>query len=429
MTKKGIQINLWENCFIHPDCDLGRTLEPLSGSHTGSWGGYCPDLTLDKARNSIKEHHLSRHVSPGVSGYKLDECDDDNWLFPDYAEFPSGTTGEKLHQVYGTLFQRTTVEMFRDAGRRTYGQVRATNAGTASFPYVIYNDCYDHREYITGLCSGTLSGVLFTPEARSAKDPEEWLRRLQATCFSPLAQLNAWASGAKPWDHPEVADDVREVIILRIRLLPYLYTAFADYRETGTPPFRALMLENEIGPREAHYEQGSMSDTKNPYSLPTESQAMADISDQYLMGHNVLIAPLFAGEASRSVVLPEGNWYDFYTGDFAGSGVNIEIPSTRRSIPLFVRDGGIIPMFAEEQRRIPREGAVTTIEVRHYGQKESTNELYDDDGETFRYEDGIWRRWTLRAMRDSRGKMTGTVENPRGPYESGYRDFYWKFMS
>ena len=408
LLARGVRTNLWENCFIHPHCDLGQTLEHLSGSHTGSWGGYCPDLSLDEARGAIEEHHSERHTSIGVSGYKLDECDDDQWLFPDHAEFPSGITGERLHQVYGTLIQRTTVEMFRNAGRRTYGLSRATNAGTVSFPYVIYNDCYDHREYITGLCSGSLSGVLFTPEARDAKTPEEWLRRVQATCFSPLAQLNAWASGAKPWDHPEVADEVKRVILLRTRLLPYIYTAFADYRERGIPPFRAMILEGGIG---------------------ESSSSLAAVSDQYMIGPNLLVAPLFAGEPSRTVELPPGEWFDFYTGTIAGAAEQIEIPGSRDSIPLFVRDGGIIPMLAGDCLRIPAGEATTPIEVRHYGRLEGVFELYDDDGETYDFERGDWCRWTLRADRDTRGELSGVVEERRGPYISGYRDFSWRFMT
>ncbi len=429
MNDHGIRINLWENCFIHPECDLGRKLEPLSGSHTGSWGGYCPDLSMPEARGAITEHHTDRHVSIGVSGYKLDECDDDNWLFPDYAEFPSGITGERLHQVYGALFQRTTVEMYRKAGRRTYGQVRASNAGTVSFPYVIYNDCYDHREYITGLCSGSLSGVLFTPEARSAKTADEWLRRLQATCFSPLAQLNAWASGTKPWDFEDVADEVRKTMLLRNRLVPYLYSAFAEYREDGTPPFRAMVLGNSTSAKGEEYRQGELDATTNPYSQSGRSDP-SDVSDQFMIGPNLLVAPFFAGESSRTVELPDGKWFDFYTGTLAGESCTIELPATTKEIPLFVCDGGIIPLFALEYMQVPTSGTDTPIEVRHYGNAAGEFVLYDDDGESYDYEQGKWCRWTLRAnLTGHDDTPTGLVLRPIGDYTSGFSGFVWRFMS
>ena len=419
LLERGLRLNLWENCFIHPDCRLGRELEPLSASHTGSWGGYCPDLSMREVRDAIASQHDDEHVSIGVSGYKLDECDDDNWLFPDYASFPSGISGEKIHQVYGLLFQRTTSEMYRKAGRRTYGQVRASNAGGVSFPYVIYNDCYDHREYITGLCSGTISGVLFTPEARDAKSPEEWLRRFQATCMSPLAQLNAWASGTKPWDFPDVTAEVKDAVETRIRLLPYLYTAFADYRERGVPPFRAMILEDGGTREPAEYRQGELDATENPYSLASVSE----VSDQYMIGPNILAAPLFSGEPSRTVVLPPGRWYDFHTGALAGEGGTIELSADMKRLPLFVRDGGIVPLFSKTYTRIPAGGTPTPIEVRHYGEKGGSFDLYDDDGETFGYEKGEWCRRVLR----SDGRI-GAEDAPRGPYRSGYGPFTWRFM-
>ena len=420
LQSRGIRVNLWENCFIHPACDLGKELEPLSGSHTGSWGGYCPDLSMAEARDAIIAHHTERHVDAGVSGYKLDECDDDNWLFPDYAEFPSGITGEKLHQVYGALFQRATVDMYRKVGRRTYGQVRAGNAGTVSNPYVIYNDCYDHREYITGLCSGSLSGVLFTPEARNAPTAEEWLRRIQATCFSPLAQLNAWASGSKPWDYAEVADEVRATMVLRNRLAPYLYTAFADYRETGTPPFRAMVLENDVVSPDFKYRQGELDGTDNPYSLAGGS-AVSDVSDQYMIGPNLLVAPFFAGEPSRTILLPAGKWFDFYSGRFVGENRTIEVPATTQTTPLFVRDGGIIPLFAADYMQVPPGGSATPIEIRFYGTAAGEYSLYDDDGESYEYENGVSCRWTLRVP-------SCEVTGPKGDFDSGYCGFAWKRM-
>src|SRR5690606_23678883 len=111
--------------------------------------------------------------------------------------------------------QRMTDSMYRSADRRTYGLVRASNAGAAALPYVLYNDYYDHRDFITALVSSSFIGVLWTPEVRRSESGEEWLRRMQSVCFSPLAMLNAWADGTKPWSFPEVADAVREVMKLR----------------------------------------------------------------------------------------------------------------------------------------------------------------------------------------------------------------------
>ena len=153
----------------------------------------------------------------GVSGYKIDEVDGyDHYLWPDVARFPSGLSAEQMRQTYGLLVQRYSAAMFREQNQRTYGLVRASNGGGVSFPYVIYNDYYNHEDFITALINSGFSGVLWTPEARASKTGEEWLRRMQTVVFSPMAMINAWSSGTKPWSYPEVADQVKQMALLRM---------------------------------------------------------------------------------------------------------------------------------------------------------------------------------------------------------------------
>lgn len=427
LSENGVHTNLWENPYVSPACALGRDLAGHCGDYTGGWGGLVPDLNDPGAVRILSEQHDREHLSRGVSGYKLDECDGyDQWLWPDHAMFPSGLTGAQLRQIYGLLFQKVTGDMFRRRGRRTYGLVRASNAGSVSLPYVIYNDCYNHREYIAGLCNASLCGVLFTPEARGSRSSEEWLRRIQAVCMSPLAMINAWADGTKPWSFPDVADEVREVMRLRLRLLPYLYTAFAEYRRTGKPPFRAMILEPDFGLGAETFEAGVLDSTANPYS----DAVRKDVLDQYMMGADILVAPLFAGETERRVILPRGRWYDFYTGSYAGNGEVIRIPGTTRRIPLFVRDGGIVPLLANPTfDRVPAGDGELDLEIRYYGERVSESRLYDDDGETFAFEAGesVWI--SLRVDRDVSGHLCGRETGREGSYRSPYRVSSWTFMS
>ena len=86
----------------------------------------------------------------------MDENDGyDSWLWPDVATFPSGIPAEQLRNLYGSLMQQATVKMYREKNLRTYGQVRAGNAGTNAYPYVLYNDYYDHRGFITALINSS----------------------------------------------------------------------------------------------------------------------------------------------------------------------------------------------------------------------------------------------------------------------------------
>jgi alpha-D-xyloside xylohydrolase len=406
LEERGVKVNLWQNPFLHPDCQLGQSLAPYSGSHTGSWGGLVPDLTLPEARGLMQEHFLKEHVAIGVSGYKHDEVDDESWLPPFFATYPSGTSPEEYYSLLGLYMQRLGFEMFRAANRRTYGLVRGSNLGASYLPYALYNDCYDHREYITGLCSSSFGGLLWCPEARTSSHAEEWLRRIQAVCFSPLAMINAWASGEMPWTFPEVAGAVREVISLRQRLIPYLYSAFAEYAFRGVPPIRAMMLEPGFSVS-LDVKAGQLHGTDNPYSRPEAR----DVADQFMFGPSILVAPLFAGQAERRVLLPAGRWFDFYTGaEVFGPWHTIQ--SNLGPIPLFVKDGGVIPMLAEGED-LQSLTRWRNLEVRHYGEAEGVFSLYDDDGETFAYEQGAWTKLELAVRRNSGGRLHGCVPAPQ----------------
>ena len=425
MGERGVRVNLWMNPYVAPKSPLFRELEPLSGSHT-VWTGIVPDITVPRARATMLDLFRREHLDRGVSGYKIDEVDGyDRWLWPDHATFPSGLSGEQMRQVYGLHLQRATAEMFRARDRRTWGLVRGSNAFASALPYVIYNDSYSHQDFITALASASFAGVLWTPEVRSSRTGEEWLRRMQSVCFSPLAMLNAWADGTKPWSFPEVADEVREVMRLRVRLMPYLYTAFARYHFDWTPPFRAMpLVEGFRVPQEET--AGRLSSTDNPYAAATRR----DVRDQFLVGDALLVAPMFAGDTTRTVILPAGKWYDFHTGAYAGAGEVITVKPGLARIPVFVKDGGIVPLLADSIRRqVPRTGEMPDLEVRHYGEAGGRFELYDDDGTTFAYELGAFSWTPLVVTRDAAGALVGSVDGPAAGRPFGYREIRWRMMT
>jgi len=396
LSAMGVRANLWTNPYISPKASLYPLMKGLAGSHT-VWNGLVPDMALPQARKLLKEHFLKEHINIGVSGYKIDEIDGfDNWLWPDVAIFPSGYSGEQMRQVYGLLMQRMTTGWFRERNQRTYGLIRASNAGASSFPYVIYDDYYSHRDFITALINSSFAGVLWTPEVRASESAEEWVRRMQSVCFSPMAMLNAWADGTKPWSFPEVEGAVKEVASLRMQLIPYIYSTYAQYRWEGKPPFRAMSL--------------------------VEGSGGEDQRDQYMMGDDVLVAPMFTGEKFRKVYLPAGKWYDFYTGELAGEHEIITITPGLDKIPLFVKDGGIIPMMPP-RRQAPVPGQKVHLLIRHYGKA-------NDDGVSFDYEKGAYSFVTLSVQRDSNGNLAGSMSDPQPGKPYGYtKEVSWVFMT
>jgi alpha-D-xyloside xylohydrolase len=198
---------------------------------------------------------------------------------------------------------------------------------------VLYSDLYGHREFVRGIVNASFSGLLWCPEVRDAVSEEDLIRRLETVVFSPLAMVNAWYIKNPPWKQIDRdknnANDLaqnwqaletrcREIIGWRMQIVPYLRAAFWRYAKDGTPPFRALILDHP------------------------GQENLRTVDDEYMIGDRMIAAPLFAGEATRRVILPEGNWHDFWTGKAVTN--DFTLPSSTRNIPLFVKAGSVLPL-------------------------------------------------------------------------------------
>ena len=331
------KINLWEHAFTHPASPLFTAIEPHSGNF-GVWGGLVPDFAGEPAREAFGDYHGKNLIDMGVSGFKLDECDNSDytggWSFPECSSFPSGIDGEQMHSVFGLRYQMTLWEQFRKRQKPTYNLVRSSGALATPYPFVLYSDLYVHREFIRALANSGFCGLLWCPEVRDAVSEEDLIRRLQSVVFSPLAMVNGWYIKNPPWmqlnrrlnNQGQPLDDwqalqarCREIIEWRMRLVPYLIAAFEQYAADGTPPFRALVLD---APKE---------------------QRLYNVDDQYMVGDRMMVAPLFAGEPGRQVVMPQGAWHDFWTGEPVQGGTEFFLPASTDRIPVYVKSGSIIP--------------------------------------------------------------------------------------
>jgi alpha-D-xyloside xylohydrolase len=338
LKKKNFHINLWEHAFIHPSSPLFEPMHDLAGS-TAVWGGLVPDFQNPQARRVFGDYHGRKLIDIGVSGFKLDECDNSDftggWSFAEPSQFPSGVDGEQMHNLFGLRYQHALWDQFRERGQETYSLVRSSGALAAPYPFVLYSDLYDHRQFVCALVNSSFSGLLWCPEVRDAKSEEDLLRRLQTVVFSPLAMVNGWYIPNPPWKQldrkrnnanelsanwEELEARCREILGWRMQLIPYLCAAFAQYASDGTPPFRALALDWPDVP------------------------ALAKTDDAWMVGDRLLVAPLFAGEIGRKLTLPPGHWHDFWTGDSVTGGSTMEIADNTRNIPVFVKTGTVLPL-------------------------------------------------------------------------------------
>jgi alpha-glucosidase len=117
---------------------------------------------------------------------------------------------------------------------------------------------------------------------------------------------------------------VREAIRLRYRLLPYIYTTFLVASETGAPVQRPLVFDHQYDP------------------------TVRDIDDEYLLGADLLVAPVCEpGATARQVYLPAGCWYDWHTEDRLGGKSFVQPPTPMDRIPIYARGGAVIPMWPD----------------------------------------------------------------------------------
>ncbi len=395
LKSKGIHVNLWTNPYVSPSSSIAKELESSYASHM-VWLGPAPDLMVPSAAKTLGDFFTKTHLRIGVSGYKIDEIDGfDNWLWPDHATFPSGISGQRMRQIYGLVWQNELEELFRKQGRRTFGLIRGSNGGASRFPFALYSDTYSHREYITGMVSTGLAGVLWCAEARDAANGEEWVRRMQTASVSHIAQLNAWSSGTKPWSFTGYEDAVRTAMKFRIQILPYLYTAFAQYRFHGTPVIR-------------------------PMSLIDGGEEM----DQYMLGDALLVAPMLTGQKTRQVRLPKGDWFDFHNGKLVGNGQTIHVQPKLDEIPIFVKSGSLIPMLSEKSKNTTLTPE-TELVIRHFGPGAGSGWLYEDDGESYEYEKGQFRWSQLESNSPSGTTLTGSLKTTKGAYKGSYSHISW----
>jgi alpha-D-xyloside xylohydrolase len=252
---------------------------------------------------------------------------------------------------------------------------------------------------------------MWVPEVRNAESVEELYRRVQLVIFAPMALINCWYMKLPPWlqinrdrsnqgqlmpEHQQATKVVRTLFELRMRLIPYLYAAFNEYRLRGIPPIRPLVMDW-------------------PDDVATHT-----IDDQFMFGPAILVAPVQPGRRRRRVYLPAGHWYDFATHQRMDGGRWITVDAPVERIPMFVKSGSIIPL-AEP---VPFITAETCFELTVYafGTPRESITLYEDDGTSLDYQKG--RQNTLEiTWRNGTGSVA-RGGNYSGPPRYAFKAFH-----
>ncbi len=382
------------------------------------WPGDCyfPDFT-DPAVRAWWGNLYAGLLDDGVAGFWNDMNEPalfDGVVLPDDAPFHldgHGATHRQMHNAYGTQMARATAE---GLGRlrpdeRHLVISRASFAGHQRHAMVWTGDNFSTWEHLRltvamGLSLG-LSGIPFhgadVGGFMGDCSGELLARWTQLGALTPFFRNHAAMGTAdqEPWVFgPAIEAICRRAIELRYELLPAIYTAFWESRETGAPIMRPLVLSHQSDPR------------------------TADLDDQFKLGSDLLAAPVLEpGVSGRSVYLPSGQWYDFWRGEKLAGERDVWADAPLDTVPLFVKAGTVLPMQPVQQHT--DEPPAETITLRVYpGIGESL--WYEDDGRTLAYQAGQWKL-TRFAVRGDDASVQVKVQS-EGPFVSPRRRWAWQ---
>jgi len=318
------------------------------------------------------------------------------WFPLDSPQGPANeqTTHAEAHNLYGSGMAQASaegLERLRPTAR-SFVLTRSGYAGVQRWSSVWMGDnqsWWEHLELsIPMLCNMGLSGVAFVGSdiggfAGNAT-AELFARWMQVGFLYPLmrAHSSMKTDQHEPWVFGEQTERIcREYIELRYRLLPYLYTLFWEAATTGAPILRPLL-----------------------YHYPNDRQTYA-LHDQVFLGESIMAAPVYRpGVTHRAVYLPEGVWYDWWTGDRYDGATHILAYAPLERMPLYVKAGAVIPM--QPVMQYVDERPIDELRLRVWpGEGRWT--LYEDDGHSFEYRDGAWATTEYRVWMEDEHTIVG----------------------
>ena len=347
------------------------------------WPGWCsfPDFSKSATRKWWGSLY-QKHIEDGVMGFWNDMNEPATWggTVPDIVRFDDeghGASHLKMHNLYGSLMARATYEGVKklQQGRRPFVLDRAGYVGVHRYAAVWTGDnvsSWEHLRLSIDMCLGMgMSGIAFCgPDIggfAGAPTPELFTRWIQLGVFTPFFRTHTAynTQEQEPWTYGDESEEIcKRFIRLRYELMPYIYNAFQQSSKTGLPIMRPMVLEFQDDPE------------------------TFEMSSQFMFGENLLVAPV-REENHRScrVYFPEGEWFDFWTGEKIAGPKYQWVDAPLDKIPVYVRAGSILPMqpamnYVDEKidgpiyvMLFPKKGVVI-------------DSLYQDDGTSFDYQQG-----------------------------------------
>lgn len=363
------------------------------------WPGDCkfPDFTDPEVREWWAGLYKEMIAEVGVHGVWNDMNE------PAVMEVPSKTANldvrhnydghpcshRKAHNVYGMQMVRATYSGLKKYTfpKRPFVLTRAAYAGTQRYCATWTGDNVATWEHLwianVQMQRMCMSGYSFVGSdiGGFAEQPngELFARWIQLGVFHPFCRVHSSGDHGdqEPWSFgDEITDIVRKYIELRYQLLPYLYTTFYKYVSNGIPMLQSLVYYDQEDPQ-THFR-----------------------TDEFLFGKHLLVCPVQEPNAQgRRMYIPKGKWYNYWTEELIDGKVEKWVSAPLEKIPLFIKEGAMIPKYPVQQYVGEKEITELKIDV-YYKSGTENSTIYEDQLEGFDHKKG---RFSLRKFR-LRGK-------------------------
>jgi alpha-glucosidase len=411
---------------------------PDGSTYVGTvWPG--PSVFPDFTRHQTREWWGTLYkdfLSKGVAGFWNDMNEPsvfltENLTMPDNAQHridepgfaPRTAKHLEIHNVFGMQNSRATYDglLKLNPDLRPFVLTRATYPGGQRYAATWTGDntsSWNHLRLATpmllnlglsgfGVSGADVGGFIGTPR------PELLTLWTEIATFQPIDRnhTNKGSGDKEVWVHgPEQEAIRRRYIEERYRLLPYLYTLVEELSRTGLPVVRPLFLEFPDATKD-----------RQPMDI--------DAGNEFLLGPQLLVAPPPFPEQpdSYELKLPPGAWFDYWTGTRIATGAedsskqNIVIQPKLDTLPVYVREGTILPMqpLVQSTDETPR-GPLT---LRVYPGKDCRGSLYLDDGKSFAYKRGDFLRMEFSCSVTAAGIALHIGEH-RGTFPSWWNQIH-----
>ncbi|WP_405900885.1 alpha-xylosidase [Streptomyces sp. NBC_00727] len=343
LKERGLRISMWINPYIAQKsalfaegAELGHLVRRPNGD-VWQWDLWQPGMALvDFTSPAAREWYTGKLrllLDQGVDCFKTDFGE----RVPTDVVWHDGSDPERMHNYYAQIYNKTVFELLEK--ERGHGEAilfaRSATAGGQQFPVHWGGDCFASftamAESLRGGLSLSLSGFGFWSHDiggfEGTPDPAVFKRWLAFGLLSSHSRLHGNVSYRVPWEFGEEAVDVaRKFTLLKHRLMPYLYGAAATAHRTGIPMMRPMLLEFPGDP----------------------TTRMLD--RQYMLGPDLLVAPVFTEDGQVEYYVPEGTWTHLLTGETVTGPVWRHETHGFDSLPVLVRPGAVLPWGADDQR-------------------------------------------------------------------------------